>query len=116
VRNIGDVENPPRDQFVEPGSSLCDGGKKLDLGVRPRRSCVGMTGLKRRYEFAADTHGRLSPGSDDGCFANDLSSVSRERDLYRTVLERDPLNGSLDQAVAFGRQGHRGTWSGCHSI
>jgi hypothetical protein len=98
LRKIGDVENPSRDELVEPGSGLGDAGKKLDLGVRPHRSCVGMTALDRPDEFAADTRGRLPPGGDDGCSSNDLSSASCEceRDLDRTVSDRGALDDSLD--------------------
>ena len=102
MRNMSKVENPPHDKLVEPGSGLGDAGKKLDLGVRPRRSCVGMTALDRRDECAADARGRLPPGGDDGCFSNDLSSVSCERDLDRTVSDSGALDDSLDQPTAFG--------------
>ena len=86
LRNFGNVEDPPRDKLVEPASGLGDAGKQLGPGVRPRRSPVGMSALDRRDEFAADARGRLAPGNDHGRFSNDRRSLSRKRDLDRTVL------------------------------
>jgi hypothetical protein len=67
-----------------------------------------MNALERRDEFAADTRRRLPPGRDDGRLSNNRRSLSRERDLDRTVSDIDVLDGSLDQPTPFGGQCGRG--------
>jgi hypothetical protein len=46
-----------------------------------------MTAFDRRDEFAAHTRERLMPGGDNSFFSYNHRSLSRERDLDRTVSD-----------------------------